>query len=181
MNPVTTLLALALGGLTWLLAEYLIHRFLGHGRKARLDFGREHTRHHSLGDYFAPTSKKVGAALQASALLSLITVPFVGLYGVVYTVGFVLVYGLYELVHRRAHTHPPTGPYGRWMRKNHFYHHFENPKANHGVTTPLGDVIFRTGVRPQRIRVPRRLAMSWLVDPASGEIHDAYRDDYVLR
>ena len=44
--------------------------------------------------------------------------------GVACTLGFVAMYLLYEVLHRRAHTHPPRGFYSRMMRKHHFFHHF---------------------------------------------------------
>lgn len=174
-------LTICLGVLTWLLAEYLIHRFLGHARKIRTEFGREHTRHHSVGDYFAPTWKKAFVAVQVLGLMMLIGVPLAGwALGTTYAVSFALTYVGYEVAHRRAHTHPPTGPYSRWLRKHHFYHHFHDPKMNHGVTSPLGDVLLGTRVVPEKVRVPERLAMRWLVDPATGEVRAEHAADYEL-
>ena len=66
------ILALFLGVLTWSLLEYLIHRFLGHEPRTRPNpFAAEHIRHHSEGDYFAPTWKKVLAAALLTAVLSM--------------------------------------------------------------------------------------------------------------
>jgi len=47
------------------------------------------------------------------------------------------------------------------------------------VTTPLWDLVFATRLPVERVRVPRRLAMPWLVD-AHGEVWPAYADDYEL-
>jgi hypothetical protein len=48
------------------------------------------------------------------------------------------------------------------------------------VTSPFWDAVFGTRVSPPRpIRVPRRMAMRWLLTP-SGELDAAYADDYVL-
>ena len=47
------------------------------------------------------------------------------------------------------------------------------------MTTPLWDRVFGTRLLVERVRVPRRLAMRWLVDDA-GEILDAFAADYLL-
>ena len=47
------------------------------------------------------------------------------------------------------------------------------------MTTPIWDVVFGTRLVVERVRVPRRLAMPWLVD-ANGEILAAYAADYEL-
>ena len=65
------------------------------------------------------------------------------------------------------------------MRVHHFHHHFGHPMSNHGVTHPLFDIVFRTLERPDKVRVPRRLAMVWLTDE-QGEVRPEYRDDYEL-
>ena len=89
------------------------------------------------------------------------------------------MYLLYEILHRRAHTHPSTGPYGRWRRRNHFAHHFVDPRRGQGGTTPVWDRVFGTRLPVERVRVPRRLAMPWLVN-ADSEIWPTYANDYEL-
>ena len=69
--------AFAAGAMTWSLAEYCIHRFIGHGPKRKkneslwqalrpsglaAEFNREHVAHHVQSHYFAPTERKVLAA-----------------------------------------------------------------------------------------------------------------------
>lgn len=167
-----TLAALA-GALTWSLLEYVIHRFLGHGRAAKKNpFGVEHTAHHSRGHYFAPTSKKVLAAGLFMALVAPLAVLVAGLeLGLAYAVGLVGFYGAYEVLHRRLHVSEGIGPFGRWARRHHFYHHFHDPSVNHGVTSPLWDWVFGTRkVVRAAVVVPEKLAMPWLVDPRSNEV-----------
>lgn len=175
-----TVFAFALGAIGWTLVEYLLHRFVFHASSARGLGAREHRRHHAQVNYFAPWWQKALAALAATVillpLLSLLAGPELGVAG---TLGFIAMYLLYEILHRRAHTHPPRGRYGRWRRKNHFAHHFSDPRLAQGVTTPVWDVVFGTRLVVDRVRVPRRLAMRWLVDD-SGEIHTAYAADYLL-
>jgi hypothetical protein len=141
---------------------------------------KEHRKHHAKVDYFAPWWQKALAALAATALLLPLAIVVAGATpGLAFTGGFIAMYLLYEVLHRRAHTRPPTGPYGRWRRRNHFAHHFVDPRRGQGVTTPLWDRVFATRLPVDRVPVPRRLAMPWLVD-AYGELLPAYADDYAL-
>lgn len=172
--------AFLLGALGWTLAEYVLHRFVFHGASATRVGAGEHRRHHAQVDYFAPWWQKAIAALVATGLmLPGITWAAGTAIGVSFTAGFTATYLLYEVLHRRAHTHPPRGPYGRWRRRNHFAHHFVDPRRGQGVTTPFWDVVFGTTLPAERIRVPRRLAMPWLVD-TDGEIQAAFASDYEL-
>jgi sterol desaturase/sphingolipid hydroxylase (fatty acid hydroxylase superfamily) len=171
-----------LGALTWSLLEYVIHRWIGHGRRFRRNPAAvEHIRHHVEGDYFAPTWKKVVLALLVSALLAWLAALLLGAApGVAYVVGLMSLYGAYEALHRREHTHPGIGAYGRWARRHHFFHHFENGKKNHGVTSPLWDLVFGTYQTPGRIRVPERLCMRWLRDPATGAVRREHAHVYSI-
>jgi sterol desaturase/sphingolipid hydroxylase (fatty acid hydroxylase superfamily) len=161
------------GAFCWSFAEYAIHNWVGHLGRGRNEFSREHLEHHRLGDYFAPTSKKAKAALPVLAALAAVLVPLLGgRPGGGFVLGFGLAYLAYEVLHRRLHTHPPRGPYGRWARRHHFYHHFMSPKRNHGVTSPLWDLVFGTYARPGVVRVPRRKAMRWLRPDEAAHARD---------
>lgn len=174
------LFAFLVGAAGWTLLEYVLHRFVFHGTSAKGPGAKEHRRHHAQVDYFAPSWQKALAAMAATAIV----LPFFSLIvgvqlGFACTLGFISMYLLYEILHRRAHTRPPRGRYGRWRRKNHFAHHFVDPRLAQGVTTPFWDFVFGTGLSVDRVRVPRRLAMSWLVD-MNGEVRAAYASDYEL-
>lgn len=152
--------ALLLGAASWSAAEYAIHRFVGHGPKRApprsilgrftpsglaYEFRREHLAHHADPSYFAPTSRKVLAAAVVMPVATLALAPLVGLRrSASFVAGFALAYGAYEVLHRRIHTHPARGPYGRWRRRHHLLHHQKTPRANHGVTSPLWDVVAGT-------------------------------------
>jgi sterol desaturase/sphingolipid hydroxylase (fatty acid hydroxylase superfamily) len=181
--PSSFLLATLAGVSLWSIAEYLLHRFLGHDRRSMPNpFGDEHTRHHSEGDYFAPSWKK--------ALVTLVAVPAIGalaalvvgaVLGLVFSLSFVAMYVTYEWLHRRMHTHRGIGAYGRFVRRHHFHHHFGDPRTNHGVTSPIWDLVFGTYASPGRIRVPAKLKMRWLVDDATGDVLSDFSRDYELR
>ncbi len=175
-------LAALLGAVGWSLAEYWIHRELGHNpKRLKNPFGTEHIAHHGKGDYFAPAWKKGGAAVLATALMIGPAILVAGpLHGSAFVAGFVGFYLTYELIHRLEHIVEGYGPYGRWARTHHFWHHFHNPTVNHGVTTPLWDHVFGTYEKPGVVQVPRKMAMRWLVD-ADGEVHPHLRDRFALR
>ncbi len=173
--------AFALGALTWSFLEYALHDWLGHWPRGKVDFSREHLRHHADTRYFSPPAKKLQLAVPLLTLFGLAGWAAAGaLAGASYAGGIALAWLGYEVLHRRTHTHPPRGPYGRWARKHHLYHHFANPNKNHGVTSPIWDIVFGTYVRPGRITVPEKHCMPWLCDPESGEVWPAYAADYTV-
>lgn len=179
---VSAVAAVGAGMATWSLAEYLLHRFLGHDKRTWPNpFATEHTRHHSQGDYFAPSYKKGLAALAALTVVVPVAIGLAGAtLGALYGGSFVAMYLTYEWLHRRAHTHAGIGRYGRFLRRHHFYHHFGNPKSNHGVTSPLWDWLFGTLESADRVRVPEKLAMVWLVDSATGDVRSQFLNHYEL-
>jgi len=180
MAELTIALCFVAGGLGWTLAEYLLHRFLMHEMRGRGLPSREHLTHHARRDYFAGAPQKALFSVVVTALMLPAAALLLGLtHALVLQTGFIATYLFYEWLHRRAHTHPPRGRYGRWLRRHHFHHHFGRPMENHGVTTPVWDRIFGTFVEPGVIRVPRRLAMRWLLLP-EGELDPAFAADYVL-
>ena len=183
--------AFALGAASWSLAEYSLHRFLGHAPRAAArkekaglfdgDFGSEHQAHHADTRYFTPTVRKLKTAA--------VVIPALGALGSLvvgpgrawsFALGLGVSYAAYEIIHRRTHTHAPTGPYSRWARRQHLYHHFGDPRSNHGVTTPVWDWVFGTHQEPGVIRVPERHAPRWLFDPKSGEFDPRYAADYTI-
>ena len=179
----TTLFCLVLGICLWPALEYGLHAGLGHlYLRGKTEFSRQHLRHHGQKDWFAPNRQKALAAIPVLVVLFAVAGSIAGwANGAALTAAFALMYGSYEVIHRRAHTHPPTGPYSRWVRRNHFSHHFQNPRKNHGVTTPFFDYVMRTHVAPGKVVVPERFAMCWLVDPKTGDIWNSFADDYEIR
>lgn len=172
-------IAFVLGALTWTLSEYVLHRGWGHRGQAKNPFSVEHLSHHADVSYFAPTYKKVIAATLLLAVVGPLLFWWLGATGIAAALGFVGMYVMYEVVHRRLHTHAPVSTYGRWARRHHLHHHYRRPNLNHGVTTPIWDFVFRTLEVPEQIRVPRRNALDWMLDEG-GEIREELSDEYVL-
>lgn len=173
----------ALGAFLWNLAEYLLHRFAMHCLRGRGIMSREHLEHHVHASWRF-------SHILVLAWLGMLLVGWVawfplgwavvsGAFGVSVALGWSLGYFFYEYQHAIAHLKPPTSRYGHWLRHHHFHHHFGHPMANHGVTTPLWDIVFGTIERPEVVKVPRRLALVWLLDE-QGELKAEYRDRYLL-
>ncbi len=187
------------GALAWSASEYVIHRFVGHGPRRRktkglLDrltpsglaaaFNEEHLAHHTDPSYFAPTSQKVAASLAVVGGSAVIGSLLMGpRRGISFALGLGATYAGYEVFHRRIHTRAPRTRWGRWLYRHHLYHHHKTPRANHGVTSPLWDRLVGTEERlpeDQPLRVPRRVAPPWLLDPETGDVRDEHRRDYVV-
>lgn len=182
-NAAEIVLAFPLGWALWTFAEYMLHRFAMHELDGKGIMSREHLEHHVHS----------GWSFDVSHLMSWAGMLFVGAvvwapvgwlavgpaFGVTLAVGWAVGYFFYEYQHMAAHLRGPRNRYERFVRRHHFNHHFGHPKANHGVSTPIWDHVFGTFERPEAVRVPRRLALPWLLD-AEGEIMDCYQDDYVL-
>lgn len=180
-----TLAYFSAGAATWTLMEYSLHRFVGHEKKGSGDFAEkfleEHIHHHAEKDYFSPSEEKIKASVPvvatAAAVASLLFGPRRGL---AYAAGLTGGYAGYEALHRSLHVSEPKNAYSRWARKHHFSHHFSNPKANHGVTSPVWDMVFGTHEKIDQVRVPERHAMDWLMDE-KGEIKPQFAADYALK
>jgi dihydroceramide fatty acyl 2-hydroxylase len=142
------------GYLLWTLVEYWLHRLVFHlpvvgPKTARLNF-LIHGVHH---DYPWDETRLVFPAA-ASAALCLATYAIFravlgveGMYGPFG--GFVLGYVVYDEMHWYVHTRRPTTQLGRWLRREHFLHHFKDPSTRFGVSCPWLDYVF--GTRPKEL------------------------------
>ena len=176
-----TLLASIAGALSWSAAEYGLHRFAMHEMRGKGLASKEHLAHHADVTYFSPTSKKLLSAATTSAVVTPVVWALRGRRtALAYTGGMLSMYATYEVLHRRAHTHPPTNAYGRWLRRSHMHHHFGAPMRNHGVTSPVWDKVFGTYQEPGVVTVPKRMAPVWLLDEA-GEVHPELAGDYRVK
>jgi sterol desaturase/sphingolipid hydroxylase (fatty acid hydroxylase superfamily) len=164
----------------WTFIEYGMHHWNGHLLKGRTEFSREHLKHHTLQDYFAPLSKKVTVAVIVSTVIGSLGTALLGpTGGIGFAMGVVAGYGFYEYLHWANHMKAPRSAYARWARRHHFSHHFTDARYNHGVTTPIWDMVFGTYRQPEQIKVPSKLAMGWLLNE-QGELQAEFAKDYRL-
>lgn len=180
---ITVLVGFVAGFLAWGLGEYLLHRFAMHELYGKGIMSREHLRHHVKADWnFGGLMllSWLGIVLVGSVLLLplgwlTVSLPF----GISLAVGWAVGYFFYEYHHAASHLKAPKGRYTTLVRHHHFHHHFGHPMSNHGVTTPFWDIVFRTREKPDVVRVPRRMAMPWLLDDA-GQLRPEFADRYQL-
>ena len=176
--PRSSVVAALAGAASWTAAEYGLHRFAMHEMRGRGLPSTEHLGHHADVTYFSPASKKLASAAATTAVAFPIVAPLAGRRrATAFTAGLISTYFAYEVAHRRTHTHPPRGRYGRWARRSHMHHHFGAPMRNFGVTSPVWDRVMGTYDDPGV--VPRRMAPVWLLDDA-GEVRPEFAADYVV-
>jgi sterol desaturase/sphingolipid hydroxylase (fatty acid hydroxylase superfamily) len=172
-----------LGIMTWPLLEYLLHRFLGHDLKLNTLFKKEHTRHHSETDYFAPLSYKAAAAVPICTITVLLVRLMTGSWeiAIAYTVGFIAMFSIYELVHWNMHATAPSTKLGMRLRKHHLAHHFHNPKMNHGVTTTIIDKLAGTYLPVTVVKIPKKINLPWLYEAGKETIDPKFSNDFQMR
>ncbi len=182
-NVLVAALCIGIGMNLWFLAEYLLHRFAMHHLHGRGIMSREHLEHHVHSSWSFDVTHLMswtGVAVVGGLLWFPVGWAVAGTaVGILLAIGWALGYAFYEFHHARCHLAPPRGRYGRWVRRHHFQHHFGAPMSNHGVSIPVWDVVFGTHRRVERIRVPRRLALPWMLD-ADGELRPEFTTDYEL-
>ena len=170
-----------LGAFLWTLGEYLLHSSF-HWAKGKNFASRAHLDHHVHAHWFFDpiiTLAWLGVVLVgvADGFVGMLVLPTSVAWslGAGWTVG----YFFYEWHHRAAHLRGPSNRWERWLRINHFNHHFGHPMKNQQVSIPLWDALFRTSYTPDRVKVPRRLAMPWLFDE-DGNFKAEFAADYEL-
>ncbi len=177
----TRLAPALIGAACWTAAEYALHRFAMHEMRGRGLASAEHLKHHADVTYFSPASKKVASAVGTAAIAFPLAAAVAGRQRAsAFVAGLITMYFGYEVAHRRTHTHPPNGRYGRWARRSHLHHHFGAPLRNFGVTSPVWDQLLGTYDEPAVVTVPRRMAPVWMLDE-HGEIRAPFAADYVVK
>jgi sterol desaturase/sphingolipid hydroxylase (fatty acid hydroxylase superfamily) len=169
------------GALSWTWFEYVLHRFVFHERKLGARLAEEHLAHHAKVSWFAPWAAKLTLAVPIVGVVAGLGWLAVGPGAVGLVGGLLSGWLAYEWLHRRLHTHGPVSAYGRWARRHHFHHHFADPRRNHGVTTPVWDLVFGTYTHVEQVVVPARQThhLPWLCGP-DGEIAPAVSADFAV-
>jgi sterol desaturase/sphingolipid hydroxylase (fatty acid hydroxylase superfamily) len=147
----------ALGVLLWTLLEYVLHRFLFHitakdlGGKIRSFMA--HGYHHEF-----PNDKMrlVAPPLMAATLGIGAGLVYFLLFGEKYWLqvfgGTALGYLGYDWIHYYTHHFHPKNRVGKWLRRYHLMHHFQDDNDRYGISSPLWDIIFRTYKAPEKSR-----------------------------
>lgn len=145
-------IGLFLAGLAaWTLLEYVLHRWVFHFvPNPASEFQRDlafliHGVHH---DWPYDPDRLVMPPVVAAVLAFAIGFPLRALLGPALFpgafAGLVAGYVWYDLTHYAVHHRPQRTAFGRMQRRNHLVHHFAQPEARYGVTTPIWDLCFGT-------------------------------------
>jgi sterol desaturase/sphingolipid hydroxylase (fatty acid hydroxylase superfamily) len=148
------------GLFAWTLVEYVIHGVLGHAHRTFVT--KLHDVHHR-----DPRAVFALGAWIPTAVVMAGAIAWVGLApGVVFYVGIVCGFAVYEYVHYRMHFVEPASAVEGRMRARHLAHHAGEPDAIFGVTTPIWDVVFGTEPTAERMRTLEEIGAR--VAPLSG-------------
>ena len=166
LHPVYALAYLAMGVMTWTVLEYLVHRYILHGRfpdgpgflrhRVHTFFDTMHADHHQRpwdGMYINGYLDSVPFAALFVAVSFLLT-PYYK--APVLVAGLLQSYVLEEWIHYSVHFCRFKSRYFQYIRLHHWYHHSPRGSAlGFGLTSGLWDRI--TGTRiPARRRVAGR-------------------------
>jgi len=147
----------------------------------RTRFHKEHAKHHLKRHYFAGALDKFLTLIATAPVLFFISSFIAGnLLGITFTASFTIMYLTYELIHLRMHTKAPQHSYASKMRAHHFYHHFVDESMNHGVTTPIWDILFRTYQKPSTICMKKDFLLPWIEINKNGYFQDPWGKGYQL-
>ena len=145
-HPPLTTAALFFGGLiAWTLVEYLLHRWLFHLPPSRNLRIKEiqyvlHGYHHDFPD---DPGRLVAPPALSWPLAALVASVYAVIFGSWWTAifgGTVLGYLGYDWMHYYTHHAKPKNPFGRFMRRFHFEHHFGTAYSQFGLSSPLWDL-----------------------------------------
>lgn len=156
-RPGTAIAWFAAGFAVWTLVEYLVHRFVLHGRFPDGDnvyrrfthryFDPLHWEHHKRpwdGNHVNGTLKDtLGFAIVFAAAAFLFPLPT----GPMLVAGLLTAYVCEEWVHHSVHFYRFENRYFRYIRRHHLYHH--SPKGmevGFGLTNGFWDIVWHTRI-----------------------------------
>lgn len=139
-----------LGFVLWTLLEYFLHRVVFHniprsvtGQKFHfLAHGIHHLDPNDPTRLVFPPLAALGIAVVFFALLEVLLPTGIALavFG-----GLLLGYLAYDLSHYASHHHKTDIEWLHFLKRYHLAHHHRDHNARFGVSSPLWDLVFRTG------------------------------------
>ena len=136
------------GFLVYSLFEYLFHRFVFHFQwknRGRTEAEYLDKSHHNSPNSPTQLPKFPGYLALFGVIFFAVFRPVLGAaWAESFSAAFLIGYISYEAVHYFCHNHVPRSRVGKYLKKNHMIHHYVDPQARFGITTPLWDIIFGT-------------------------------------
>ena len=142
-------IALVLTGiLSWTLFEYLMHKHLYHMLPTNKIKGWIQYNMHGVHHEYPKDKSRLA---MPPLMIILIAFLFLGVFRLLmgdyafgFTPGFLVGYAGYLCVHFIVHAFQPPKNFFKELWVNHAIHHYKDPDAAFGVSSPLWDYIFRT-------------------------------------
>ena len=134
----------------WTITEYLLHRFIFHFH-ATTDFGKRisfmfHGVHH---DYPNDTKRLVMPPSVSIPLALGFFFLFQAILGYIFVapfyIGFIAGYLFYDISHYAIHHFNMHSKFWLAIKNHHMRHHYQDPELGFGVSSPLWDLILKTG------------------------------------
>lgn len=149
VSPLRAALLILAGLAFWTLLEYLLHRFVFHRaprtrRQMFLGYLFHGVHHAFPEDRLRWTIPLITSVPVATILATMSFLSFGGAGGPLMS-GLLLGYLAYDLLHYAIHRGPMRSRLGNYLRKRHLAHHYGVPERNFGVSSPLWDLVFRSG------------------------------------
>lgn len=147
-NAAASIMLFLAGFVIFTLVEYLVHRYTFHmeadsPKKERLQYVLHGAHHDYPKDKTRLAMPPIVSVILASVFFLVYRLIF-GDAGIPFTAGFVAGYATYLCVHYSVHAFPPPKNFLRHLWIHHALHHYQQPNAAYGVSSPLWDRIFRT-------------------------------------
>jgi sterol desaturase/sphingolipid hydroxylase (fatty acid hydroxylase superfamily) len=148
-------LAMALcGGVSWLLFEYALHRWVFHlepsGYWANIGHFLIHGHHHITPMDFDRLVFPPVPALLVGGPFWVLAPRLLGVQaGYPWLIGFLIGYLVYDMTHFWIHHGVPSGVFLKMQKRRHIHHHYFKPSVNFGISNPLFDVVFSTLDEPK--------------------------------
>lgn len=149
-NPLGTCILLGVSGLfAWILFEYLVHRFVFHYQPRSTWGKRMHYIIHGIHHDYPNDPYRL---VMPPAVSLPVTFLFGGLFYVTlgnptfppFFAGCLLGYLFYDISHYWFHHNAFKHGLLKKLQKHHLQHHFKDPQSRFGVSTMIGDIIFKT-------------------------------------
>ena len=149
--PAVEIIGLIVAGLfIWTITEYLLHRFIFHFH-ATSDFGKRisfmfHGVHHDYPNdtkrLVMPPSVSIPLAIGFFFLFKAI---LGGISVAPFYIGFIAGYLFYDISHYAIHHFNMHSKFWLAIKNHHMRHHYQDPELGFGVSSPLWDLILKTG------------------------------------
>lgn len=149
LSFITSFLMFILGLFVWTFAEYFMHRIVFHYQPKSKIGKRIHWIMHGVHHDYPQDSKRL-------VLPPSLSIPFASIFFLLYYSfiplpelfpffsGFLLGYLFYDIGHYAMHHFSFKNSIFKKIKLYHMKHHYVEPDAGYGVSSPLWDIVFRT-------------------------------------